>query len=174
MLVASTAMLVALSLSGCFAQETPDATSSPVPSQTPVFATEEEALAAATEAYEKYLKVSDAIFADMGRNPERLLSVATREQYERELVGYKQLIAGKLHGAGQTHISTTTFQQFDNAGAVIYACVDLSDTDLLNSKGESQVPPKREDYYATEVTLVLEREKLIVSSDIPWAGQAKC
>lgn len=178
MLVGSAAMLVALSLSGCFAQETPDATSSPSPSTTPVFASEEEALAAATEAYASYRLVSEAIFADGGSDPERLLTVATEEQYGRELTGYKELASNKLHAVGKSFFEPPTLQMLESSGdnttIVFYACVDVSNVDIQNAAGESQVRPDRVDRYTTETTVVLHDGRLLVASDIPWTGESLC
>ena len=61
--VSAAALAVALVLVGCVPTTTP-ASPAPRPSATPVFATEAEALAAATEAYAAYVRVSDQILAD--------------------------------------------------------------------------------------------------------------
>ena len=171
-------MLVALSLSGCFAQETPDATSSPSPSTTPVFASEEEALAAATEAYENYLKVSDAILADGGAKPERLLEVATSAIYERELEGYAQLASAGLHGAGSSRFDSTRLQQWSSVGSTtsiaFYACVDIGGTDFLDSEGNSHVPLDRVERYPAEITVERTQDRDLVSTDSPWSGENFC
>jgi len=169
-------MLVAVSLSGCFVQETPDATSSPVPSQTPVFATEEEALAAATEAYEKYLKVVDSIFADGGADPERLLDVATLGQYEKELSGYRELASKRLYGVGKSRIESPMMQYFDSStsNVVIYVCLDISATDIRDANGVSTVKPNRVDRYTSEVSLESDGSSLLVASDVPWGGESVC
>ncbi len=63
------AVVIACALiSGCLPTPT-NVIPTAVPTGTPVFASEEEALAAAIEAYEAYLAVSDAILPDGGRGP---------------------------------------------------------------------------------------------------------
>ena len=171
------ALAVVLSLSGCFADEEPAPTTPPVPTATPVFATEEEALAAAEEAYANYLRVTDAIFADGGSNPERLLDVATESQFQRELVGYEELASDHLHGVGSSRFDSSVLQSFhsgDDSTAVIYTCLDISETDIRNSKGESTVAPGRIERFTTEVSFDLDERRLLVASDVPWTGESLC
>ncbi|MGB3413465.1 MAG: hypothetical protein WBA28_01980, partial [Microbacteriaceae bacterium] len=59
----------------------------PRPSVEPLFASDEEALAAVVEHYQEYLAVSDEVYADGGANPERLKPYVSAERYEEELSG---------------------------------------------------------------------------------------
>ena len=180
MLVGSAAMLVALSLSGCFAQETPDATSSPSPSTTPVFASEEEALAAATEAYENYLKVSDEISDDGGANAERLREVATEEQYQREVVDYQELINDDIHTVGETFIDSVSIQSFDaspeegDTSVTLYACVDVSGIELFDDGNNNITPRNRVNRISMEATFDWYEPRLLMSGGVPWAGDDFC
>ena len=60
----------ALLLSGCLPQQ-PTATPPPEATAAPIFASDEEALAAATAAYAAYLAMSDQILKDGGKDPDR-------------------------------------------------------------------------------------------------------
>ena len=182
MLVASTAMLVAVSLSGCFVQETPDATSAPSPSQTPVFATEEEALAAATEAYEKYLKVSDAVFEAGGSNPELLATVALGAALESGEADALEFRNSGLHSAGSTSVSSMTIQSYlADAGSTefevaAYVCEDISSVDILDSNGKSLVAPNRSNYQSFEIGFSAPGpgpELVLTRRDI-WEGVGVC
>ena len=63
--------LLALVLAGC-APDVPAIQVPPTPTVTPLFASDEEALAAAEEAYAAYLAMSDEITSDGGERPERI------------------------------------------------------------------------------------------------------
>lgn len=74
-LAPAAALLVALV--GCSGTpEIPDA--DPAPSAPPLFATEEEALEAATAVYEEYLAVSNQVLADGGSDPDRVARVKSQ------------------------------------------------------------------------------------------------
>src|SRR5690606_919779 len=80
-------LLITLVLAGC-TQPDPMPTPPPTPSAAPVFASDEEALAAAEEAYGKYLETVDAILADGGSNAERLKPLVTSALFEHEREGF--------------------------------------------------------------------------------------
>ena len=65
--IALAALVVSL-FSGCIPTEPLADTPAPQPTSTPVFASEEEALAAAVEAYAGYLEMSDLIASEGGAN----------------------------------------------------------------------------------------------------------
>ena len=69
-------LLAAFMLSGCASTPVPTPTSA-TPTVAPVFATEEEALAAATEAYAAYQELIDRIFSEGGKAPSRIAAVVT-------------------------------------------------------------------------------------------------
>ncbi len=52
----------------------------PTPTSTPIFASEEEALAAAEEAYAAYLEMSNLISSEGGVEPERIAPFVTADQ----------------------------------------------------------------------------------------------
>ena len=85
--VSALAIVISLMLGGCV-PSAPAASPTPEPSSTPVFASEEEALAAAEEAYAAYLAVIDEIHADGGAGVERLEVVATPEVTNNEADGF--------------------------------------------------------------------------------------
>ncbi|HEX6365881.1 MAG TPA: hypothetical protein VF000_07010, partial [Agromyces sp.] len=91
---------VALLLGGCVgvpgATPTPTAAPSPSPSPEPIFASDEEALAAAVEAYERYLRVSQMIGEEGGANPRRILSVVTPEYAEVAIAGFEGMATQDL------------------------------------------------------------------------------
>ena len=150
------ALLIAplLALSGC-TPTPPPAVTSPKPSSTPLFATEDEALKAATDAYAAYLKVSDQILAEGGTDPERLATVAVGEQLRADAAGFADAAAGGLRGAGSTtfdHVRVQQYQLEAPGAAIVYLCEDVSQVDVLNSQGASVVTASRPQRQAYEVT----------------------
>ena len=97
------ALSAVLMLSACVPTTTP-AGPTPKTSTTPVFANEAEALAAATKAYAAYVKVSDEILADGGRNPERINDVATGEAREIAKRGFTKFRDGNLTSTGSSKV----------------------------------------------------------------------
>src|SRR5690606_22722214 len=104
-----------LVVSGCV----PDAgipTLPPTPTVTPVFASEEEALAAAEDAYAAYLEMSYLIASEGGLEPERIAPLVTNEQFERELESLSIYSERGLHVDGQTRFDSMMLQQMSQSG----------------------------------------------------------
>ncbi len=164
-------LLIALLLAGC-TDPNPMPTPPPTPSTTPVFASDEEALAAAEEAYGKFLAATDSVIRDGGLDPERVQPFLSPSLYERELAGYEQLTQNGWHGVGSTAF-TLLFQSFDGESVVTYACDDVSATDVLNSDGVSVVLAGRADEIAYEVEFDARDQLRITRKDV-WNGGGVC
>ena len=165
-------------LSGCV-PTSPIVTPEPLPSSTPIFATEDDALAAATAAYAAYVKVSDQIFMEGGANPDRLKSVATGEQLKADVNGYRMAAAKNFHSTGGTTFESAALQQYsrssDDGQAVvtIYLCEDISKVDVRDASGLSIVSPTRPNRVAYEVVfdeIPGKSNNLLVSHKEPWPG----
>jgi len=175
------ALAVALVLSGCMPTNTPTRTS-PKPSGTPIFASEAEALAAATTAYAAYVKVSDEVLADGGKNPERIEHFASGDALNSALAGYGDFRKRGLHSVGVSKIDHISLQNFSpdsaNGGNIvtIYACLDLTDVNVLNSGGSSAVSPERPSRQPFQVSLGWNEsnQQLVVSSRDPWSDGGVC
>jgi hypothetical protein len=173
------AFAAVLLLGGCTAAD-PQPTASPAPSSTPIFATDEEALAAAEAAYAEYLAVSDQILADGGAEPERLLTVATQDVYEYEKQGFDQAQQQKLRGTGKSTFDSARLQSHDADGepaAVIYVCEDISGVDVLDELGNSVVPADRLSRYALTVAVSeksASSSQFLVSAVDEWEGDNFC
>ncbi|MBN9149914.1 MAG: hypothetical protein J0H56_00650 [Micrococcales bacterium] len=176
-------LAVVLLLAGCVPPD-PIITPEPGPGATPVFASDEEALAAATDAFAVYLKVSDQILAEGGVNPERLLAVATKEWFDAQSTGFEEARAKKLHSVGKTAFDKVSLQQYDSSaidgvGIVrVYLCVDLTGLDVVDANGHSVVTDTRPDRSPFEVTFDLASEpasdELLVANEEPWGGRDFC
>jgi hypothetical protein len=145
----------------------------------PVFASDEEALAAAEAAYAAYLAVSDAIFNEGGTQAERLAAVATGDFLEASIAGFQKVQAKGWRSTGRSAVHSIELQQFDGSGrdrmVIVYLCDDVSAVDVLDSDGLSVVSPDRHDRTLFEVSFDLDRAvgRLLISSREVW-GDGKC
>jgi len=174
------ALAVALTtLSGC-GTDTPVEIPTQQPTSTPIFASDEEALAAAQEAYAAYVTTSDSILADGGREPERLKEVATASLYEQELVGYKQIASDGYRGVGSSTFDSVTLQSFQPSSedgkkvVVIYVCSDVSATDVVDASGNSVISGTRPNRTPFEASFDLVDGRLIASGNDVWTGENFC
>lgn len=171
------AVAVAVLLVGCV-PKTEVVNPVPQPSVTPPFASDEEALAAAVEAYARYLKVTDEILQGGGKDPSLASTVMTGEFLEGTLGSFKQALEQELHTVGFTSFDQATLQQYDQysrgAGVVvIYVCDDVSNVEVLNSSGESVVSADRPDRTRTMVTFDLapDGRGLLLSNSEIWSSE---
>ena len=176
--VSGAALVVALVLVGCVPTTTP-ASTAPKPSATPVFATEAEALAAATEAYAAYVRVSDEIFVDGGINVDRLRTVATGKQLKINLEGFAQAQAKNYKSSGGTTFDRVALQSFvpsqRDAFVQIYVCDDVTLVNVFNSSGESVVSASRPDRTGYQVTFSFSERSanhLLLSDKESWPDLA--
>jgi hypothetical protein len=151
----------------------------PTPTSTPIFASEEEALAAAEEAYGAYLEMSNLIANDGGAEPERIAPFVTEEQLPDELDGSKNYSDHNVHSTGATRITGVTLQQYletdDQAEVVIYACLDVTDARLVDAGGVDVTPASRAPQVTLEVTLQSGRPgALLIADSQLWSNSDSC
>ncbi|MCU1575736.1 MAG: hypothetical protein JWP70_440, partial [Leifsonia sp.] len=140
--------LIVITLAGCATPASPLSSPTPSAMHTPVFASDEEALKAATDAYAAYLAMSDTILADGGANPERLKEVATGKALEAELKGFALARSRGWYTTGSSTFDRLRVQSIDRshstqAVVTVYLCVDVSKVDVRDSGGVSVVSPSR-------------------------------
>ena len=173
------ATIAVLLMTGCLPQPD-DVTPTPQPSSSPVFASDEEALAAAEVAYGEYEIVSDTIFSEGGVQPERLEEVAAGDFLVDSIHGFENVQSQGLRSVGSSKFDQVTLQQFDPTSAgggivVTYLCEDVSEVDVLNSDGESVVSVDRPDrtYFQVTFDLADDGKTLLVSGREVW-GDGAC
>jgi hypothetical protein len=171
---------VALTLGGCVPEE-PDRTPAPDPTSTPLFASDEEALAAAEEAYGRYQAVEDEIFAAGGVGSERIREVAVRDALEAAQLGFDELLANGYKGLGRTKFDSFELQQYSpdaviEDSVVAYVCLDFSEADLVDQANNSIVNPNRlvRQPFQVSFDTRLTTKDLILASRDPWAGLEAC
>lgn len=177
--VAALAVAAAGALTGCVPGKpavTPAPTST---SGSPVFASDEEALAAAEEAYRAYLAVSDQIANDGGADPERIAALVTSERLADELRGSETFETQGIRTEGSTKFENLGLQEVQDRGSVrvsFYACWDASDVRVLNDLGEDITPADRINRQRLEIVVVASdpKEPFVLESDDLWSAQASC
>jgi hypothetical protein len=119
----------------------------------PVFASDDEAVAAAVATYERYLVLNAEIDADGGADAERVLEVATKS-YGLELVAeYRSMrhAGGSITGAATLVTSRLIEIDRDRTRLTIAMCVDLGEMRIFNAAGEDVTPPRDEGRTSFEV-----------------------
>ena len=180
LLAAGLAATLTLTISGCFG-DTPSYNPAAEPTTAPLFASDEEALAAAEEAYRDYYAVSDQILNEGGIEPERLLEVATQEVFEFESESFATFRDSGYRSTGETKLDSLALQSYDaNAKepesiVVIYACVDVSNVDVLNAEGDSVVNQNGSARLPFEAFFTSPNgQNLILSAKELWTGGDFC
>jgi hypothetical protein len=165
-------------LGGCVA-DTPTAITTPTPTVAPLFATEEEALAAATEAYAAYQRaVDDSLTRAVA---DELGSVATGDALLAAMDSVKSFKADGKRLVGDTAISRVKFvappASMDSGEDFnIYACLDVSSTSVVDSSGAVIVDNALQSAFPTYVVLQYDSivGKFLVASEEVWDGVNFC
>lgn len=172
-------LLLAAALGGC----TPS-TRLPPPEPSaagePLFASDEEALAAATAAYEEYLAVSNAVFRQPPRDLRPLEGVATSEFIENEEPFAEQLDENGWSISGLSTLIGVELQQIfdgpsDSAVLVVYVCLDVSGARVFDAAGVDVTPADRADEVTLEVEMIAtSADVLLVNRSELWANSITC
>lgn len=166
---------LALALTGCAPASkgvAPEPTAVAAP-----FASEEEALAAAVEAYARFLKVADSIGRDGGANADRLEQVASGEFLSMSVEGLSNWEADGWRQIGSSTFRDVVLQQFSAgpmAAVVVYLCHDVSDIQVLDTEGRSVVSSDRPDTNYMQVVFDLEADGVLRVSDRQRWDDRKC
>ena len=176
------ALAMVLTISGCFAEEDPTPTTVPVPSATPIFASEEEALAAAEEAYSAYLELSDQIGADGGQGVDRLIPYVTKGQLEEERQNFEEYEEEGFSTRGSTSLVNFQIQRpptLDQGVTSLsaYACLDASKLRVFDAAGKEVTTPNRQQKQTFQVDFELRPEvsgQFLLNGMEIWSGEALC
>ena len=175
------AIVVALvTLAGCAAAPAP-APTTVTPTTAPVFASDEEALAAATEAYANYLKAHDTFWADDESSPDEFLGLSTGSAREGDAATIDEWKAEGWRAVGVTTFDSIRLQRSETTDGVYqigtYLCLDVSKGDVLDAKGTSVAKldrplrlPLEVEFEATTATPT----ELKISRSEVWSGENFC
>lgn len=169
--------MVAGSLAAC-TPSAPTPTRTPVATHSQAFASDADALKAATEAYAAYLKMSDTIAQEGGVNPERIKPFVTGDALESSMESARQYRDAKAHSTGTTTFTNATLEQASYSRHPLtirfYVCSDVSRTDVVTVDGKSLVAENRQPRTTFEIEVVGRGEALVVASRIQWTGSSVC
>jgi hypothetical protein len=176
-----TALVGVLLLTGC-SEPTHPILPSPRPSSTPIFASDEEALAAAEKAYAAYLVVSDEIGARGGSELSQLGTVASVGFTDELEAEFKDFATTKLHTKGETKFDTSSLQQYldDESGyavVVFYTCLDVTGVQVLNSENRDVTPSTRLNRQPLEIEVTSKNQgaqELLLNRSEAWSGKSFC
>jgi hypothetical protein len=177
--LATTSALATLGLLGCASTPAPVPTSR-THTEAPVFASDEEALAAATSAYAAYLATSDAVGNDGGADPDRYEDVATGGALADALKSAEQFRQAGAKSIGLTSFTVYKMQSWESAGrqsavATMYVCDDVSAVAVQGRDGNSMVAPDRPDRTPFEIQVAIERDaQNRLQSKTVWKGSNFC
>lgn len=149
------ATVLAAGLCGC----APDPFADPTPPPTPSgmvsgFASDEEAFAAAEATYRAYVDaVNDVVIADSDTY-KPVFEWLTGEALRSSRESLDSLRSRRLRVEGQTSVARIELRQMRSGAPIISVCLDVSDVELLDTKGESVVATSRPDVQALTVGMV--------------------
>ena len=186
--VPSAVLLVSIGLlSGCMA--TPAPTDSSTPSAAaestatpPVFASDEEALAAAEAAYTAYEALSDSITAQGGNDGDRIAVVASAAYLPKLLTGFEGFSETGLVSRGATTYDTASLirNSMEPHGGVsieLYLCSDISSVQLFDASGADATPDKRTNRIPLQVGFISSAaapSALLIDKEDVWSGRNFC
>ncbi len=171
----------ALLLGGCAPQSEP-VRPKPSPSASPIFASDDEALAAATKAYAAYLAMSDQIAQEGGMNPERLSPLVSADWLPNEVAAFAKFSDSGHRQLGFSKFDHVQLQQLGksdggNEWVRIYLCLDFSDAQLVDSQGHNVRPRDldlRSPFQASFQSSQAEPLRLVLTESELWPGADFC
>ena len=177
------ASLGTLALAGCV-PSAPTIIPTPVHSTAaPPFATEEDALAAATMTISEFYRVATTVLVEGGVGGDRLSEFATSAVVEHEKTGFDKLRDEQLVYRGETAIRSVVLQSYipeavDGVGVITaYVCTDGAAVTIFYPSGESYVSADRPNGVPFEIRFDLTTTNdtsLLVSSKLYWDGDGIC
>ncbi|WP_281885847.1 hypothetical protein [Agromyces rhizosphaerae] len=180
-LLAVLAVAAATALVGCAPADASPPPASATPTVEPVFASDEEALAAAIAAYEAYLALSQVIEEEGGHAPDRIRDVVTPTYADELILEFEELASRSISIVGSSRIASAHIAQWSvGAEDVVvdaYMCVDGSDTRILDSAGDDITPASRETRVPLLVHFIgpaVQDRGLLVDSSELWRGDDFC
>ncbi len=150
-------------------------TPEPTPTPTALFASDEEAFAAAEETYRAYTDAANAFRAgDEASQPASYLTGTALEadiDAAREFEELGIRLSGLVKISKFIGVSATLRGEIATVDAVV--CIDASETIVLDENGEDVTPQNRATKFAQAVTFVGDAEELLISAEDVTEGD-KC
>ncbi|MER3389136.1 MAG: hypothetical protein RJQ01_03805 [Microcella sp.] len=147
--------------------------------EAPLFASDEEALAAATEAYEEFLAALDAVLADPSGSQSTLERLASGDALLEAQDSIESFRERRWRLLGSRQVLNSTLQQVNHLSGIaevsIYVCETTEGTDVIDEGGESQVADEREELTSFELILRFEEpETGVLHTRSLWPSEEIC
>ena len=158
-------MAVAGLLVGMLSACTPEAKPTPEPTKTAAFATDEEAFAAAEETYRAYTDAMNRVDLSDPATFDRMYAFSTGDFQTSDRETYSQLHAENLRMIGEVHVARFEGTEFDEATGTVEAqiCIDVSESDVIDSTGQSRVAPDRPDMNPLHVYFQADGSQVLIT-----------
>lgn len=171
--------LTAAGVASCSGPEGPGVTLTPEPGVTPVYSSDEEALAAAEELYGRYLEVTDDLGASGWTDTGSLADVTRGVALQDELDNAEDFAAKRWVQQGRATFDSMVIQRVEDHGPgtvliTVYLCLDVTAVDVVNSSGDSVVSPSRPARQPLEVDVDDLDGALKLSRSEAWSGANFC
>ena len=169
-----------LALVGCVPDDDPIVLD-PDPSVSPIFESDEEALAAAEAAYAEYLAASDIVTTEGGNEPERLFPFLAEDYRDEAIAGYSLYSERGWRSEGSSAFDSAALQQYSDSGdgiaeVSIYLCLDVTAVRILDTSSKD-VTPERDDRIPLEVQFKNSAQyssELVQTGSEQWPGDDFC
>jgi len=165
-LIVAVACVVFL-MSGCHGEPVPVKT-------TPLFASEEEAFAAAEETYRAYVDALNQVDLSDPETFEPVFALTTGEFQTSERKSFSEMSANRWSVGGESsvrRVDPVSYTESGDPAIVLGSCLDVSAVTLVDASGSSLVDPTRPNVQSTHITFVHARstEHGVLISDIVGA-----
>lgn len=176
-LIALPIALVAGALSAC-TESTRIPPAEPTADVAPLFATDEEALEAATAAYEQYLVVLDGLLQDPREVTTEFNDVAEGAALEAAIASVTDFLDQGYELSGPRRLGRVDLQQYadsvETAEVTAYFCEDISTVVLLDRNDQSISSEERPNFTLFEATIYFNGDKAVVVEREFWSNEASC
>lgn len=165
-------LTVPVAIAGCVDGAVPSASPKPAP----VFGSDDDAVAAARSAYERYLVINAAINADRGQDPERILEVTTNSYGTQLLADYREMREAGISITGEALLDSSQLIEIDSGRQriVVGVCLDLSHTRVFNRAG-TDVTPDGNDVSALVVSFeAVDQYRVLLDGSELWSDESAC
>ncbi len=128
----------------------------PTPTKTALFASEEEAFAAAEETYRAYVTALNSVDPQDPETFEAVYGWTTGDANASAKETFTELHAERVTLTGETTIESMTLVSASPArgDVTIHLCANVSETDILDAAGQSLVPDGRAPIQSVQVNFI--------------------
>ncbi len=149
----------------------------PKPTKTALFASEEEAFAAAEETYQEYLNALNRVDLSDPETFEEVYEWTSGDASAAIRETLTAMRAQNLRMTGETVMAASTLLSSDieTAEVELHVCADVSNTDVLDAEGESVIPADRASVQSLRVTFAVGDTKSgLLITDTTGDGERTC